>query len=123
MVENMFLWSWDARPYPYWPSLSSVWADGALWLRGHWVNGKFGVCCLGDIITDLCLRSGLISEQFNVSELNDIVEGYVINDLQSAREAIEALSSIYFFTLLNQKPNLNLVCVVEKWSKKSMKMI
>lgn len=106
MVENMFLWSWDARPYPYWPSLSSVWADGALWLRGHWVNGKFGVCCLGDIITDLCLRSGLISEQFNVSELNDIVEGYVINDLQSAREAIEALSSIYFFYIVESEAKL-----------------
>lgn len=37
MVENMFLWSWDARPYPYWPSLSSVlggWSIMAAWSLG-----------------------------------------------------------------------------------------
>jgi len=103
MIENMFLWTWDARPYPYWPSLSSVWADGLLWLRGYWVNGKLGVCHLGDIITDLCLRSGLTPEQFDVSKLDGIIEGYIISDLQPVQEVIEVLSSIYFFDIVESE--------------------
>jgi hypothetical protein len=106
MIENMFLWTWDARPYPYWPSLSSVWADGPLWLRGHWVNGKLGICCLSDIIADLCLRSGLTSEQFDVSKLEGIVEGYIISNLQPVREIIEILSGIYFFDIVESEAML-----------------
>ena len=34
IVENKFLWTWDARPYPEWPNCKDVWADGACWERG-----------------------------------------------------------------------------------------
>lgn len=106
IIENMFLWTWDARPYPYWPGLTSVWADGSLWLRGHWVNGKFGVCQLRDVVADLCLRSGLTFEQFDVSALDGIVEGYVVSQLQSSRESIETLSGIYFFDIVESDAKL-----------------
>jgi hypothetical protein len=40
VVQNMFLWSWDARPFPYYPERIDVWSDGEVWSRGHWINGK-----------------------------------------------------------------------------------
>lgn len=40
IVQNMFLWSWDARPFPYYPKRIDIWSDGDVWSRGHWVNGK-----------------------------------------------------------------------------------
>jgi hypothetical protein len=36
-IEQMFLWTWDARPYPTWPHMN-VWRDGHLWEKGRWVN-------------------------------------------------------------------------------------
>ena len=40
---------WDARPYPAFPARSDVWADGASWRRGHWLNGRAGLSMLGEV--------------------------------------------------------------------------
>jgi hypothetical protein len=32
-------WNWDARPFPYFPELSSVWGDAGGWAAGNWLNG------------------------------------------------------------------------------------
>jgi hypothetical protein len=34
MVERVTLWTWDARPYPAFPSLTDAWADGGNHARG-----------------------------------------------------------------------------------------
>ena len=97
MVERRFLWTWDARPFPYWPDLVSVWTDGPLWSYGHWVQGKLGLSGLAAIVADICQRAGLESDDFDVSRLNSPVEGFVINGLQTARDSIEQLQAGFFF--------------------------
>jgi len=32
--------SWDARPYPFFPELTGVWADAPNWRLGHWLTGR-----------------------------------------------------------------------------------
>lgn len=39
-LEEVFIWTWDARPYPVFPH-DPFWTDGVNWEKGHWVNGKF----------------------------------------------------------------------------------
>jgi len=36
MVTRKFLWTWDARPFPFWPDLEKVWTDSclAVWALG-----------------------------------------------------------------------------------------
>jgi hypothetical protein len=34
------VWNWDARPFPTFPLLSSVWADAGDWQCGDWLNGR-----------------------------------------------------------------------------------
>ena len=97
MVQNQFLWTWDARPFPYWPDLDYVWSDGGLWRYGHWVQGKLGSSGLGALVKDLCMRSGLPAEKVDVSRLQDQVPGYVLNQPTSARGALEQLMAAYFF--------------------------
>src|SRR5262249_20856484 len=46
MVGEAFLWCWDARPHPQFPARSEVWADGASWRLGHWLNGRAGLSML-----------------------------------------------------------------------------
>ena len=53
-VENKFLYTWDARPYPYFPNLSNVWADAGCWKYGHFLNGKSGSSMLSNVIAYLC---------------------------------------------------------------------
>ncbi|HEX5498469.1 MAG TPA: glycoside hydrolase TIM-barrel-like domain-containing protein, partial [Thermomicrobiales bacterium] len=38
MIGLLAVWTWDARPYPAWPSRTDAWGDGALWPLGHWLN-------------------------------------------------------------------------------------
>ncbi len=38
--ERIYAWTWDARPYPAFPQNTALWADGANWRTGHWLNGR-----------------------------------------------------------------------------------
>ncbi len=97
MIEHLFLWTWDARPYPYWPDMLSVWADGGVWKTGHWVQGKFGLSSLAAIVADLSERAGLPQSFIDVTRLDDQVEGFVVSSQNSARRLIEQLMAAYFF--------------------------
>lgn len=97
MIERTFLWTWDARPFPYFPDLLSVWADGPVWVTGHWVTGKLGLSALAAIVRDLCHRAGLTDEMIDVSRLLDRVDGYVVTRPSTVRGLIEELMSAFFF--------------------------
>ncbi len=96
-LEQMFIWTWDARPYPYWPDLNKVWADGGCWPKGHWVNGKLGLITLEAVIQDLCRRAGLNLDKIRAEELKDLIDGIVINNQEAAKDIINLLKSAYFF--------------------------
>jgi len=100
MVEQMFVWTWDARPFPYWPDLSAVWSDGVDWKTGHWVQGKLGTSSLAAILLDVCERAGLASTDVDVSQIFDQVDGFIINGQQTYRTTIETLQSAYFFDVV-----------------------
>lgn len=38
---NMFVWAWDARPYPEFPD-GAIWGDSSAWETGHWIGGRIG---------------------------------------------------------------------------------
>ncbi|MCE2926468.1 MAG: glycoside hydrolase TIM-barrel-like domain-containing protein [Rickettsiales bacterium] len=97
IVERMFVWTWDARPYPYWPDLLNVWSDGAAWKTGHWVQGKLGISSLSAVLSNLCQKAGLSPNDLAVNKLSEQVEGYVINTQQTVRECIETLAQGFFF--------------------------
>ena len=39
-LTRVMIYTWDARPYPYFPLCTSVWSDGPNWIYGHWIDGK-----------------------------------------------------------------------------------
>lgn len=99
MVANKFLWTWDARPYPYWPDLRDVWADGGNWVTGHWVQGKLGASHVAGAVEQIATRAGLSPSQIDTSNLQMLLDGYVISERVTARAALEQLMQAYFFTL------------------------
>lgn len=77
-IGEAFLWTWDARPYPAWPHMN-IWRDGYLWEKGHWVNNKFGAASVAAIILELSGRCGIDSTKINVDDLDESVEGFILN--------------------------------------------
>jgi hypothetical protein len=95
MIEDVFAWCWDARPHPAFPARADVWADGAAWRRGHWLNGRAGLSGLGEVVLDLCRRAGV--DDADASRLLGVVSGYVVDSPASARAALEPLMAVYDF--------------------------
>lgn len=97
MVEEgcVFLWTWDARPYPQFPVASEVWADGANWATGHWLTGRLGGAPLDGLVATLCTDFGVAD--MDSRTLSGAVEGYVVEQPMSARSAIEPLARAFGF--------------------------
>jgi len=96
-VANCAVWTWDARPYPFFPELTEVWADGANWRLGHWLTGRLGSGSLAALVRALCLRAGLAEAMTDVAGLVGSVEGYVITALESPRSSITMLAAHFGF--------------------------
>jgi hypothetical protein len=110
-LERMFIWTWDARPYPYWPDLNQVWTDGGCWSRGHWVNGKLGLTSLQAVVQDLCKRAGLKLDKIRTEELSDLIDGVVITEQDQVKDIINMLKMAYFFETHEENGKL---CFVNK---------
>ena len=97
-VENKFLYTWDARPYPYFPNLSNVWADAGCWKYGHFLNGKSGISMLSNVIAYLCEKAGLNKEDYDVSMLKEnAITGYIVDDKKSVLVHLKTLAVAFRF--------------------------
>jgi hypothetical protein len=100
LVPRRFLWTWDARPFSFWPDLEGVWQDSILWATGHWVQGKLGNSTLGAIVGELLQAAGLTASDYDVSRLTDTVEGFILDRPITVRNALEFLTSAFFFDIV-----------------------
>jgi len=91
--RNIFLWAWDARPYPAFPAETGVWSDGENWRTGHWLNGRLGTATLADAIAAILADHGI--DDFDVSGVSGDLGGYVQGDVASARDLIEPLMAAF----------------------------
>ena len=96
-VPECAAWTWDARPYPFFPALEEVWTDGPNWRLGHWLTGRLGAVSLAALVRQLCLRAGLPAHRIDVTGLWGAVEGYVIGALESPRASITTLARHFGF--------------------------
>ena len=99
-VENMFLWCFDARPYPQWPH-SKKWADGNLWPKGHWINGKLGQSQLLDVLLEISERCEITEEKIFSENLDQSVHGIQINKKINANDLIDLLKTVYCITSID----------------------
>ncbi len=93
-VSRLYVYTWDARPYPAFPLALSVWADGSNWELGHWLTGRVGGGEVAAVVAQLLEDYGFT--RYDVSGLAGSLDGYVVDRLMSAREALQPLSLAYF---------------------------
>ena len=99
--ENIYVWTWDARPYPYFPQLASVWGDTARWKRGHWINGRTSSMSLAQTIAEVFRDSAL--EEFSTAKLNIIFKGFVVDRVMSARDILDPLMRVFSFEAVERE--------------------
>ncbi len=97
MVDHaaIHLWTWDARPYPAFPLLTDAWADGANWETGHWLSGRLGALTAEALVAQLLADYG--ADATTVADLDGTVDGYLVGQVSSARDALELLSRLLMF--------------------------
>lgn len=91
--DHVFVWTWDARPFPAFPLDTTLWSDGANWATGHWLNGRLGATTLADVIAAVLTDHGFTG--FDVSAVSGDLGGYVQGDVTSARSLLDPLLEIF----------------------------
>ncbi|WDM85624.1 glycoside hydrolase TIM-barrel-like domain-containing protein [Ehrlichia sp. JZT12] len=106
MVEQMFLWGWDVRPYPYFPQLQNIWQDAKHWQISYWIQEKLSLLKISDIIHDLLASIEIPTNQIKIQDLDQVIEGYALTEVQSTKSILNTLKDIYQFEIVEQEDKL-----------------
>ncbi|WP_417667332.1 baseplate multidomain protein megatron [Roseibium sp.] len=105
---GMYLWTWDARPYPAFPKHLDVWADGANWQLGHWLNGRLGGLSLAGFLRQLLADFDISETDVSVGSLDGTIEGLAVAGPVSARDIIEPLLTAFGGTASDRGAHIHL---------------
>ncbi|MEM7525136.1 MAG: glycoside hydrolase TIM-barrel-like domain-containing protein, partial [Pseudomonadota bacterium] len=100
-LNQVFLWTWDSRPWPDYPNRSDVWSDGANHRLGHWLTGRLGGATLSDVVAEICEESGV--DGYDVSELHGVVQGYLQTEQRTGRAALQSLMTAFAFDAIESE--------------------
>ncbi|MGO4285739.1 baseplate multidomain protein megatron [Bosea sp. TAB14] len=92
---HIFVWNWDARPFPAFPDLGGIWADGSNFETGHWLNGRLEGTPADRLVAKLLADFGL--PPADRIAVDGFLDGYVLDRPLSARQALEPLAQTFGF--------------------------
>lgn len=84
--DRLYCWTWDARPFPSFPALDDVWADGPNHRNGHWLTGRLGALASDELIGAIAADHGCVVK---AASSGPLVAGLLLNGPGTARQAIE----------------------------------
>jgi len=94
-TAHIFAWTWDARPFPFFPAFETIWTDAANYHLGHWLNGRAGAVPLDLLVSRICDDHGFAD--YDVSDLRGMVTGYIVTGPMTARAALQPLMTALHF--------------------------
>jgi GTA TIM-barrel-like domain/Putative phage tail protein/Glycine zipper len=109
MVEpsRVYLWAFDARPFPAFPAYADLWSDADNYNTGHWLNGRLEGAPVDDVLAAMLADYGLLPP--DVIHADGFVEGYVIDQPLSLRGVIEPLADLFAFDAMVSAGKLRFV--------------
>lgn len=87
--DRIYLWTWDARPYPAFPNLKDVWSDGENHINGHWLTGRLGNASTDELIQKMGYDFGVHFK--NIEASSPLVQGISVEGVVTLRHALEPL--------------------------------
>jgi len=94
-ASRVYLWAWDARPFPAFPLHADRWSDAPNYEAGHWINGRIEGAPMDDLLA--AILGDLGEAPPAVIDADGFIEGYVVDRPMSARDAIEPLAAAFGF--------------------------
>lgn len=104
---RIFVWAWDARPFPFFPGNRALWSDGENHARGHWLTGRASNRDLGGVVREICAASGV--RDVDVSRLHGALRGYLSGQTESARASLQPLMMAYGFDAVEREGQLHFI--------------
>lgn len=86
---RLYLWCWDARPFPAFPGMPEVWADAGNYATGHWLNGRLGTLSIEELLRALAAAYGVPVER--IDAFPPLVTGLTLEGVMSLRDAMGPL--------------------------------
>ncbi|WP_424973827.1 baseplate multidomain protein megatron [Dinoroseobacter sp. S124A] len=103
-TSRIHAWAWDARPWPAFPNNSTLWADSPNYARGHWIGGRITAQTLAEVVREICNTSGVT--EVDTSELFGLVRGYIVDNISTARAALQPLMLAHGFEVVEKAGKL-----------------
>lgn len=91
--ERLYVWAWDARPFPAFPLRADEWSDAKNWHVGHWLNGRITTGGVGEVINAILTDHGLPTA--DVSSVDGSLAGFLVDEPTTARSALEPIVDLY----------------------------
>lgn len=105
-VARMHVYAWDARPYPAFPNDVETWGDGPNWAFGHWLNGRIASMPLAEAVGQLFADYGF--DAVDVTRLEGVLPGFVIDRVMALREALQPIELAYFIDTIESGERITL---------------
>src|SRR5690606_31894797 len=83
---RIYLWTWDARPYPAFPAQLESWSDGINHATGHWLTGRLGGMGSDDLLQAIAADHGVALGA--VDAVPPLLHGLVVEGIVSCRDAM-----------------------------------
>ncbi|MEO8883103.1 MAG: glycoside hydrolase/phage tail family protein, partial [Devosia sp.] len=87
--DRIYLWTWDARPYPAFPNDVDVWADGPNYATGHWLTGRLGALATDELIAAVAVDYNVPVAAADAAQ--PLIFGVDIAGVVSARDGLQAV--------------------------------
>ncbi|HVV63279.1 MAG TPA: glycoside hydrolase/phage tail family protein [Pseudolabrys sp.] len=94
-ANHIYLWTWDARPYPAFPADLDAWSDGANWETGHWLTGRYGGTPLDALVPAILADCGV--SNVDAAGLGEGPDGYVVDRPMAPRAMLDPLALAFSF--------------------------
>ncbi len=102
---RLYLWTWDARPFPAFPNLQNVWSDGVNYMTGHWLTGRLGTMGVAEMIAAVADDYGTEVGAGFSGGLN--VQGFQIENVMPMRDAIAPLLEAADLSIIDRPSGLS----------------
>lgn len=84
--ERIYIWCWDARPYPAFPAFTDIWSDGDNYATGHWLNGRLGVAAVDEMIGAVAEAYGVDVGRIDVAP--PLIQGLTVEAVATMRDVL-----------------------------------
>jgi hypothetical protein len=108
-AERIYLWTWDARPYPAFPTDLTAWSDGANYATGHWLTGRLGGMASDELLAAMARDYGVCLASVDAAQ--PLVFGVEIDGVVAGRDAMASMLAASGLAMRDRPEGLTLAKV------------